>query len=168
MKIAKKLSMKGLVGNVAAHIPMKEITEEKGGKTITKEVVANGQSVMLASIIGIARGLRTGESTYGPWTALTGEFVAVPLVGDKTGEQYRTGQLFLPDVALNLVTPFIEGAGNSGVEFAFNVGITADENSNTGYEYTAEFLTEPEKNDPLSALVAKALPAPAKGDAAKK
>lgn len=160
MNLAKKLSMKILVGNVANYIPMKEIEEQKNGKTITKEVPNNGATVMLVNVAGLARGIRTGSSNFGDWTALTGDFVAEALVGDKAGQKFRTGQLFLPDVALNLILPVVEEIGRNGaVEMAFSVGITAEATSNTGYEYTAQFLMEPAENDPLETLIAKAMPA---------
>lgn len=143
--IAKKLSMKGLVGNVKAHV--KELE--------------NGQQIALASIAGIVRGTKSGESNFGPWVALTGDFMAQPAVGDKVGNRCRTGVLFLPDVAQDLVLPLVSGLGKGdGIEIAFEIGAEADETSNTGYVYTAQFLTEPEENDPLEALISKALPAP--------
>lgn len=146
INIVKKLSAKVLMGNV---------------KTYTKDL-QEGQTVDLFKVIGIARGFRTGTSTYGDFTALTGDFVAEALVGAKIGQRFRTGQLFLPDVAMNLVAPTVEGLGKGeGVELAFNVGIVAAESSNTGYEYTCSFLIEAAPNDPLEALMAKALPAPA-------
>lgn len=170
-QIAKKISMKVLVGTVGAFIPMKEETYEKDGKTLTKEVYANGETVWVAEVIGLARGTKTGTSNYGEWTALMGDFYARPLVGDKadkvddkgevteTGTRYRTGQLFLPDVALNLIVPVVDTLDKgAAVEVAFKIGITANEESNFGYDYTAAFLVEPEENDPLSMLAAKVAP----------
>ena len=167
--IVKKLSMRHLVGNVKSYIPTKEVEEQRNGKTVVKDVPAIGETAWLASVVGIARGTKTGQSTYGEWTALTGDFVATAMVGEKKGQRFRTGQLFLPDVVLNMITAAIDG--KSGVEFAFNIGITAADTegerpSATGYEYTADFLTEPAENDPLAGLVA-ALPAPEATDAEK-
>jgi hypothetical protein len=150
--ISKKLSMKVLAGNIKAAV----------------KSLANGESVDLARVVGIARGTKTGESQFGPWTALTGDFIAESLHGDKAGNRYRTGTLFLPDVALDLVLPHVEGlAKGDGVELAFKLSAEANEDANHGYVYGAEFLTEPEENDPLEALAAKALPAPAEKEAEK-
>lgn len=179
-KLVKKLSMKHIVGNVAKFIPTKDVPVE-GKENTFKEVPAIGETVWLANIVGIARGTKSGISNFGEWTALMGDFVAVALVGDKAAqeaqpakdgkpavaakeaEQFRTGQLFLPDVVLHMVTAALDG--KSGVEFAFKIGITAVETegerpSATGYEYTADFLTAPKANDPLEALIGAALPAP--------
>jgi len=157
--IAKKISMKALVGTVGAFIPMKEETYEKDGKTIVREVYANGETAWIAQIIGLARGTKHGISNFGDWTALMGDFYAEALVGEKVDTRYRTGQLFLPDVALNLVLPVLDGLDKgAAVEVAFKIGITANEESNYGYDYTASFLVEPSDNDPLSMLAAKVMP----------
>ena len=150
INIVKKLSGKVLVGNVKAYI--KDLQE--------------GQTLDLYRVVGIARGVKNGTSTFGDYTALMGDFVAEALVGSKIGQRSRTGQLFLPDVALNLVSSTVENLSKGeGVELAFTVGITASESSAIGYEYNCSFLVEPGANDPLEALMAKALPAPAKEDA---
>lgn len=181
--LVKKLSMKKLVGgNVASFIPEKEIEEQRGDKTVVKIVPDIGATVWIAQVIGIARGVKTGESSFGYWEALMGDFVAIPLVGPngpqpekkdgnkivepaKEGMRFRTSQLFLPDVVLQMVSAAL--GNNTGIEFAFKIGITAvstegDRPSATGYEYTADFMVEASKNDPLEALLAKALPAPEK------
>lgn len=151
--IVKKLSGKVLVGNVKAYI--KELQD--------------GQTIDLYRVIGVAAGLKTGTSNYGDWTALTGQFVAEAVVGAKAGQRFRTGQLFLPDVALNMVAPIVENLDKGeSVELAFMIGIQADDTAQAGYTYTAEFLVEPKENDPLEALMAKALPAPAPEASTKK
>lgn len=166
--IVKKLSMRHLVGNVKAFIPTKEVEEKRGDKVVVKDVPAIGETVWIAQVVGIARGTKSGVSNYGDWTALMGEFIAVPLVGDKAGQRFRTGQMFLPDVVMNMVSSAL--GGNTGVDFAFKIGIVAADTegenpSATGYEYTADFLIAPETSDPLQALADKALPPVSKGKA---
>lgn len=151
VNIVKKLSAKVLVGNVKSYV--KDLQE--------------GQSLDIFRVVGIARKIKTGISNFGEWESLMGEFVAEPLVGAKAGQRFRTGQMFLPDVALNLIAPVV-GNGNNGVELAFVVNIEANEDSATGYIYSCQFLVEPESSDPLEALMAKALPAPAKEEKSAK
>lgn len=169
--IVKKLSMRHLVGDVKKLIPVKEIEEKRGDKTIVKEVPAIGETVWIANVVGIAKGLKGGTSNYGDWTSLIGDFVAEASVGDMKGKRFRTGQLFLPDVVLHMIIGAM--GNNTGVEFSFRIGITAvptdgERPSATGYEYTADFLVEPGENDPLENLIAKALPAPTNGNSAEK
>lgn len=157
--ISKKLSAKALVGNV---------------KTLAKPL-KTGETLMLFRVVGFAKGVKYGETAMGMFCALMGDFVAIPLVGENEGKQYRTGQMFLPDVVNNLVIPTIENINKGDtVQMAFEVGITEDVNSAPGYVYTAKFLIEPDKNDPLEMLLNKAIPqleapkttkAPAKADA---
>jgi hypothetical protein len=165
--IVKKVSMKSLIGNVTKFIPTKEITEKRGDREVVREVPAIGETTWLANIVGIARNVKRGTSTYGDWEALLGDFMAEPLVGEKAGKRVRTGQIFLPDVILNMIAGAMNGA--NGIEFNFKVGIVAvptdgDKPSATGYEYVADILVEPTVSDPLTALLdkaaAKALPAP--------
>jgi len=144
LNIVKKLSMRVLVGDV---------------KKLAKPL-ENGAALDLAKVVGIARGTKTGVSNFGDWVALTGDFVAEALVGDKVGKRYRTGTLFLPDVALSLVVPIVSGLEKGeAMELAFTVGIEGNEDANTGYIYTAAFLMEPAENDPMEALLNKAMPA---------
>lgn len=164
--IVKKISMKNLVGNVAKFIPTKTVPVE-GKEGVIKEVPDIGATTWIANVVGIARNVKRGESNYGAWEALLGDFLAEPLVGEKKGQRVRTGQIFLPDVILNMIAGAMTGA--TGIEFNFKVGIMAvatdgEKPSATGYEYVADILVEPTENDPLSALLDKAaklaLPAP--------
>lgn len=147
MEIVKKLSIGKLVGKVTGFLPdsRTDITPVEMGR-----------------VVGIARGIKTGESTFGPWRALTGDFVFIPSVGAKKDQKFRSGQLFMPDVALDLVAPIVENIerGN-GVEVAFSLSARNDADSSVGYVYTCAFLMEPADNDPLVGLLTKALPAPA-------
>jgi len=151
-KIVKKLSMKVLAG----------------GRPIIPQ---DGSTNWLANIIGIGSAIKHGESNYGAWRAVLGQFIA-ETVSKETGEllRFRTGTLFLPDVALNLIAPVIESSGKGAqTQFAFRVGVIKDDTSATGYIYVAESLVELEENDPLEMLLNKALPSlPALPKPAKK
>jgi hypothetical protein len=143
--IVRKVSVKTLVGKVKPYLAN----------------MPEGGEISLARIVGIARGIKAGESNYGPWKALTGDFIAEPLVGDHAGKRFRAGNLFLPDVALDLVAPAVEATPKGDtVQFAFEVTAIVREESSTGYEYGAKTLIEASENDPLEALVSLALPAP--------
>lgn len=152
-EIVKKISVGKLVGKVPAVLP-----DSKSDKT----------PVVISRVAGVARGIKAGESTYGAFQALTGDFVCEPMVGENKGKRYRSGVLFLPDVALDLITPHVAGlAKGEGVEVAFAITAKNDDSVTIGYSYGAEFLVEPEGNDPLEALLAKAMPALPAPDAPK-
>ena len=127
-----------------------------------------GETIWLYNVIGLANSIKTGESQYGPWRALLGSFVAEAPSAENPGEtkRFRTGQLFLPDVALDLVAPSVAASKKSEqVQFAFRVGVMGDDSAATKYVYVAESLLAPEESDPLEMLMAKTAPQlPAPGE----
>lgn len=149
MNIIKKISTKTVYGEVKRS----ELYEAKG------------QRIDLYDVFGIAKGVKSGESNYGDWHALTGSFRAVNV---ETGEEFQAGTLFLPGVGHDLIAGLIGDA--EAVEFALRVSVAADDTSQIGYAYHVTPLIEPTEGDPLSKLQAqvqesrKALEAP-KGNA---
>lgn len=147
MEIAKKLSTKVLVGG-RPDIPAKDAT-------------GDAKTNWVFEVAGLAQGIKSGESNFGPWSSLMGNFAARQLVKDDKGaytygKAYRTGQMFLPDVAMNLVEPVVSNLprGDS-VEFGFRIGVIRDDTAATGYTYVAESLIEMDKSDPLQKLMDK-------------
>ena len=121
-----------------------------GGSPVPPEKA--GETKWLYNVIGLANSIKTGESQYGPWRALLGQFIAEAPSIENPDEikRFRTGQLFLPDVALDLVAPAVAASKKSEqVKFAFRVGIVRDDTAATKYTYVAESLLEPEESDPL-------------------
>jgi len=157
--IMKKMSMKALVGDVKGLLKVGVTVNEKG----EPNPMAEGETKWIGRIFGMAKGLKTGESNFGPWTAVLGDFQVEGYEGNGKGKTFRTGQLFLPEVVENMVVPEVANLEKgASVLFAFDIGIIANEESAPGYVYTASFVKEPAENDPLS-LFAKevaALPAP--------
>lgn len=150
MEIVKKLSIGKIVGKVVPLLPEK--------RTDTTPVT-------LGKTVGIARGLEHGESTYGPWTALKGDFVFEASEGPNKGKRYRSGKLFVPDVVLDLVSAEVENLDKGeAVQMAFAITAKNDPESSVGYTYGCSFLIEPAANDPLANLMDRALPAPNEDD----
>lgn len=139
-KIVKKLSPKVLLGGSRPKIPNA------------------GETNWIASVVGVATGVKQGESNFGPWMALMGSFVAEAKSTEKEGElvRFRTGQLFMPDVVNNLIIGALNGA-KDGVQFGFKIGVIKDDSAATGYTYVAESLIAPAANDPLEKLIGAAL-----------
>lgn len=147
-KILKKISIKHVVGNVKGFL--KDKKDEKGNVLV--HALEEGQEKAICQVFGVATGYKTGESDNGPWTALLGSFKAI---NAETGDIFRAGQCFLPDVAMDLVLPELEKDDVDSVDFAFVINIVADESSSVGYFYTASPLLTPSGSDPLAALEAR-------------
>lgn len=143
------------------------IVNKISARKICGKLKAPTEKTMLMQVYGIATGTKTGESNYGPWHALTGQFRAVHL---ESGELYQSGVCFLPKMGTDLIVPLMAKDGTEGLEFALNIGIVPADNA-FGYEYYVEPVLEAKENDPLEALGKKvnqaALPAPKKDVKAK-
>lgn len=137
MKLITKLSVKAIIG----------------GKGNILETVMKDKTVehVVARIVGIASGLKTGEGDNGPWTGLTGQFKGTNLM---TGEVYQSGILFMPNVAQDMVIGALMGE-TKAVEFGFDITAQYDESSATSYVYGAIPLFESSEADPLKALEAR-------------
>lgn len=143
------------------------IVSKISAKKIVGKVKKPTETVYHMQVYGIATGTKAGESNFGPWTALTGQFRAKNL---ETGEVSQSGVCFLPEIALNLITPKLDAKNVEGVEFALNIGVTPANNS-VGYEYVVTPVIAASENDPLEQLetkVNKVLPAPAPAEKHKK
>ena len=128
IKTENKLSAKTLVGKAVSEV--KELTR-------------------LYSVIGIATGIKTGESLYGPWTALSGRFEAKR---ESDGQVFTAPMVLMPEV-VNEVLPSLKTAkAGQASEFAFIVSVEQSEDSGRGYEYVIVSVIEPRESDSLGAL----------------
>lgn len=119
----------------------------------------------LYTIYGVANGVKKGESQFGPWTMLTGNFEAV-----HDGKRYVSTVCALPQPMHDLIIDAVlKGTGD--VQYACDVMLHPADNA-YGYEYFANPLVEQSENDPLAALREKvgmlALDAPAETAEAEK
>lgn len=132
-----------------------------------KKVAANlkndGDSAPLLALFGNVTGVKSGESNFGPWLKFVGSIAAQNLI---TGEFFRSGAAFLPEVATQLLLPAVESA-EGAVQFGFQIDIKKDEASSVGYQYTVKPLLPMETSDPLLLMASEiesnfpvALPAP--------
>lgn len=110
-----------------------------------------GKNKDLYEVVGVASGTKSGSTDFGDWRALTGNFAAQNLV---TGEKFRSGVCFLPDVALDPIVGQLD-SGATGIQFGWVIGIKGDDSVQCGYTYYARPLIEADENDPLEQLTAK-------------
>lgn len=106
----------------------------------------------LMEVFGVANDIKRGTSDKGDWYGFVGAFQALDMA---TGTVYRSGMLFIPDIAGGLMLPQLLDENNKSVEFGFRIGIKKDESSAVGYVYTAEPLLAVNENDPIELLAHK-------------
>lgn len=137
MAYLKKLSGKIILGG---HKPDAPPRDHKG-------------PMWLYRIAGICTGKEDGESDYGHYVSMLGEFQGINL---ETGEEFRTQtKCYMPDVVCYPVINRLGMDGVSSVSFAYKVGVQRDESAATNYVYVAEPIAALEQSDPLGALLEK-------------
>jgi hypothetical protein len=145
--LIRKISAKTVCGKIEKPVPKK--------------------GVQLFIVGGIANKVRTGDSQYGTWTALVGQFEATNIA---TGEVFIAPQCFLPEPMNGMIAASLEMVDeegkrvNNSIQFAVEVGVKFAENQ-IEYEYTATEIMKSDAADPLASIrehISKVLPAPAK------
>ena len=135
INLIKKMSCKTVCGDV---------------KKLAREQLVDGvKTVAIMRVIGVAQGMVTGTGDNGDWVSFKGGFEGTNLID---GAVYKSGKLFLPEVAEDLVVAALNTEGNEAVNLAFDISILEDAASATGYVYTATPLMEVEENDPIEQL----------------
>jgi hypothetical protein len=123
------------------------------------------KQINVFTMIGKARGVRSGESSYGPWSALVGQFEATTLIADGdvvAGEVFVGPQAFLPEPIHGMLVSQLRDTEVEEVEFAMIVAIKPSKTA-TGYEYVAIPIVEAKDSGSLNHLRDKllsALPSP--------
>ncbi len=104
----------------------------------------------LLDVYGVATKYKAGESNFGPFVAFLGSFRAVRH-GDKA--VFQSGKLILPKMLEEQLYAIMGGGDDvNNVQFAFRIGAKFDKKAATKYTYTAESLTPPAENDPVTML----------------
>lgn len=131
------------------------------GKINRRKLPEDGTAMHVMRILGVANKIVTGNGDNGAFVGFLGSFEATNV---ETGEVFRSGKLFLPNVASNLLEAAVANNGGANVEFAFDIGVKEDDTSAVGYVYTASPIMEASENDPIALmktrLIVPALPAP--------
>lgn len=125
----KKLGAKQILGDV---------------KGVAKSLAKEGDKCQAYSIYGTANGIKTGVSTYGDWTAFTGQMEAVNHI---TGEAFQAVQCFIPEPLQSLLKCALEQ--NDAIEFAFTVEVVRRDELKEGYEYNVVPHKQVSEADPL-------------------
>lgn len=148
MKVEKKISIKTAFGA----IPAIRKAADSGAEYDEKgELKGKPKPVHIVRVMGIGHTVKTGESDNGPWTAIIGEAKAINV---QTGEEIRSGKVFLPSPADEITAGQLAAEGVNSVQYAWDISVIAAPDSAVGYEYVVESVMEPGENDPLAALEA--------------
>ena len=132
MKILKKISTATIIGTK----PNVRAIPEEG-------------TLALYSVGGRVSGLKTGETSNGPWLALTGEFIAVRV---SDSEQFMAGVAFIPGATADVLAGAFRSNPQTVIEFAVRVGVRLDSTSATGYVYEVETVEAPKTSDAMARI----------------
>jgi len=133
---------------------LKKITMAKIGldRKMLKKACEKGP-VRVMRVYGQTSKVEYGSGDNGDWTRFKGQIEAVNLLTKKIS---RSGALFLPGVASDILEGELLAAKgedeNSNIQFGFEIGVVASDNSATGYEYTAASMVQESDSDVLSAI----------------
>ena len=129
----------------------------------------DGEVKYLFTIFGTARDVRSGESSYGAWSSLIGQFEAiVPGYTDENGNEIpervcQSAQCFLPEPMHSMMVSKLREVDSQAIDFGVQVLIKTRADTAKGYEYLGEMIQDPSAADPLEQMrqkARKALPSP--------
>lgn len=112
--------------------PLKKITVKAVmGRVKASDIPEDGE-LPLCRIAGIATATETGESTYGQWTALAGEFAAT---------NYQTGEIFVGKTA------FVPGAMGDALYDALNKAQREDAGASLKFSVDVSVVPSPKDDE---------------------
>tara|TARA_R110000772_G_scaffold39159_1_gene92216 strand:- start:626 stop:1084 length:459 start_codon:yes stop_codon:yes gene_type:complete len=147
MKLLSKINAKDVIGS------------KIGKKTEITKLIASG-ALLGFNVYGLVKSKYTVTTQYGDAIGFKGGFEAANF---EDGEISRSGKMFLPAIAGDLLEQAVDSMTEDQTElkFGFKIGLKASEKGNTGYEFTVEPLIDTTENDPISDMRSEfALPAP--------
>lgn len=135
--------------NLVKKITMRDIAATEQLERVKSEKI----SLDIAHVGGTARGVKSGTSSFGEWTALTGDFWAQNVA---TGEEYRSTVLIMPSIAQDLVVNALRDSDNNAVDLAFTITATPDVADGVvrgrGYKFGAKPVIQPKEADEMSRI----------------
>lgn len=134
---------------VARKITVAGINNVRGGFTIAPDA----PMTLIARVMGLARSVSLKPTTFGDSLKFSGEFRAI----NADGEEFAAPVVFLPKPADELLAEALNGAGENGVQFAFDIFIEAVPKKtpiDRGYQFRVKPLLDTKPSDPLAALQA--------------
>lgn len=129
---------------VGAITPLKKITiKTVCGTPSIRDLPADGSEVVCMKVAGYAAGTKQGETQYGTWNALLGEFAATNM---GTGEVFMAKSCLLPDALgealVDTVTAKLQDDASSKVAFRVMVSVKISQRDPNKYEYVTRPLMD--------------------------
>lgn len=140
MKLLKKISIRDLNGFKTGDV--KKLVKDAAGE------------VFVARIIGSARKVIIGTSTFGDYYEFSGDFRGFNIAG----VEHAGGKCYLPEPVDALLAGALAGEGNVAVDFAYDIFVVEDTKTEVGFQYRVQQLTEAAPSEPLLALTSKLAP----------
>lgn len=145
MKVIKKITAKEVCGDVKKLVNL----NMKDGE------LPEGLAIPLMRVVGKCDRTQIKTTDIGESLLLLGNFEGINIA---TGEVFRSGRCYLPEVAADMIAGMLLDDSVSAVEFGFDIGVITDPSSIVGYTWEVTPLVEPQDDDALSRL-SKSLPA---------
>lgn len=160
VSVKKKLTVRDVFGVVRVKdLPELTIAEayKKDDGTDGLRSVPNPANIekVLCRIAGVATSLRSGDSSYGPWSALVGQFGAQNMV---TGELISGEECIIPGAFGSMLVRQLKESltldAGSSVSFAVEIfAKRSPKNSDEKYEYIVRPQVAPEVKNPAMSLL---------------
>lgn len=151
-KILKKLTIREFIGKkseiLAIAMTGRAVSKDDAGKDVFS---ATGKPVKVMRVLGQVSGFSTGESDFGSYVKLFGQFLATNMV---TGEETPASTALLPNEVGEPLAAAVK-AGAESVDFAVELYVEFDENAATMYKFSARSLIKPETPKPIQSLMAR-------------
>lgn len=135
-------------------MPPPELVDIETGKKLSAKIIIGkrigkiDKPMDLFSVIGVATGVKSGQSTYGEWQGWRGQFEVVRC---SDGKVMQAPLLILPPAARDSLWPSYDTVIDSfPFEFGLLIGIDPSTNQ-AGFEYRAEVMFA-RAADPLARL----------------
>lgn len=135
------------------------VTGPTMSRKITMKELCHGdvrktEAGFIGRITGVASDVIHGETTYGPWVKLVGQFIAQT----PNGEKFVSGNCILPEPGNSLVAGQLMSSDITEVKFSFDVYKVNDDTITVGYRFETKAVIDVAQSDLLEGLV-KSLPA---------
>lgn len=142
-KTDKKNETQNAAQSTGKITPIKKLTVATiYGKVAVKDIPEGGE-LKLCRIAGFARGVKQGESNYGDWKALEGEFTAR---NEQTGEIFASAQAFVPGAMGDMLVQSMESAlredAAAQLKFSVDVAVIVSPRDPNKYEYKVRPVIE--------------------------